>query len=448
MTMRHRLKTGFTIIELIVVVSVIAILATLSAVAYSNVTRDARDASVLSDLDALDPIETQYSADNSTGGKAWYSGGGVDVDLNFTPSTGNVIDVVVTAKEYCIRGYNPGAAKNSIANAYLKDSSGSACNKLIPSAAAVAASPVTNTTQVTTFAGSVAGYIDGSSTAARFNWPWDVAFGASGNLFIADAENYRIRKITPAGVVSTFAGSGAGVDWTNGVGTAADFVYINCIGSDASGNIYVCDLGNKIRKITPEGVVSTLTSSAAGAGLDVDASGNLYVATGAAGSLIKKVTPDGTTTTFAGSTTGFADGLGTAAQFSSPKDVVVDPYGNVFVADDNNYRIRKITPAGNVTTIAGGTFGNSDGVGAAAQFDDIRSIAIDLSGNLYVTDRNRIRKITQAGAVTTIAGITTAGLVNGTGVGAQFSSLQGITFNAYGELYISDRANNLIRKMQ
>lgn len=261
--------------------------------------------------------------------------------------------------------------------------------------------------------------------------------------FLADTENYRIRKITTEGAVTTFAGSGYGGGYTDGVGVSADFIYLQCIGSDASGNLYVCDAG-AIRKITPEGVVSTLTVGVQGNGLDVDRAGNVYVA---AGHLIQQITPAGVVSTLAGSVSGFADGLGAAARFNSPKDVVVDPQGNVFVADDNNYRIRKISNEGEVTTIAGGSYGFADGTGSAAQFDDIRSIAMDHSRNLYVSDRNRIRKITQEGVVTTVAGSTSAGNINAIGTDARFSSIQGIAFDTRGVMYIADRANNLIRKM-
>lgn len=132
-----RLQTsGFTIIELIIVVVIIGLLATIVFVAYTGVQSSARDSSVLSDLDALDGIQTQYGIKNNVGGKAWYSGSGIDTDLKFTPSPGNVIDVVVNASEYCIRGYNSGGTKNSISNAYTKASSDDACSLLAPSIAA------------------------------------------------------------------------------------------------------------------------------------------------------------------------------------------------------------------------------------------------------------------------------------------------------------------------
>ena len=124
---------GFTIVELLVVIVVIAVLATVSIVSYQGIQQSARDKSILSDLDALDGLETQYGLKNSVAGKAWYSGDGIDMDLNFTPSSGNVIDIVVNATDYCIRGYNPSATKNSIHNAHTKGSSQDACSNLQPS---------------------------------------------------------------------------------------------------------------------------------------------------------------------------------------------------------------------------------------------------------------------------------------------------------------------------
>ncbi len=140
-TTRHPAR-GYTIAELIVVIVVIGILATLTIVSYNGVQQRARDKSVLSDLDSLDGIETRYGLRNNVIGKAYYSGSGVDAALNFTPSPGNVIDVVIDASDYCIRGYNPQATKNSLSNATTKESSTGACNRLPPSNAAQAVSPL------------------------------------------------------------------------------------------------------------------------------------------------------------------------------------------------------------------------------------------------------------------------------------------------------------------
>jgi len=322
------------------------------------------------------------------------------------------------------------------------------------------------TVTVSTFAGSgTAGFADGTGTAALFNTPSGVALDASGNVYVADRENNRIRKITPAGVVTTLAGSGT-FGFADGAGATAQFRTPNGVAVDASGNVYVADVNNhRIRKITPAGVVSTFAGSgergsANGTGtaaqfdyprdVATDASGNVYVADIYCG-LIRKITPAGVVSTLAGSgTSGFADGAGTAAQFNNPLGVAIDASGNVYVGDYSNHRIRKITPAGVVTTFAGsGTAGFANGTGTTAQFNNPVGITLDASGNVYVADggNHRIRKITPAGVVTTFAGSGTAGFADGAGTTAQFSNPSGVALDASGNVYVADRTNHRIRKI-
>ena len=158
--------------------------------------------------------------------------------------------------------------------------------------------------------------------------------------------------------------------------------------------------------------------------------------------------PPGIVTTFAGSTNGYLDGTGTGARFASPYGVAVDSAGTVYVADTFNNRIRKITPAGVVTTLAGSTEGYLDGTGTGAQFSYPYGVAVDSAGNLYVADstNNRIRKITPAGVVTTLAG-STQGYLDGTGTGAQFTTPYGVAVDSAGNLYVADSENNRIRKV-
>ena len=188
---------------------------------------------------------------------------------------------------------------------------------------------------------------------------------------MCDYGNHRIRKITPDGTVSTYAGSTAG--FTNGTGAAAQFYYPSSITRDAGGNLYVSDTYNhSIRKVASGGVVTTL------------------VGNGTAGS---------------------ADGTGATARFQYPRGVSLDSLGNVYVADTNNQAIRKITPGGVVSTLAGtmGTFGFADGVGAAALFNYPQGVAVDPTGNVWVSDTNNrsIRKIAPGGVVSTLLGSAT-----------------------------------------
>jgi sugar lactone lactonase YvrE len=321
---------------------------------------------------------------------------------------------------------------------------------------------------VTTFAG-LAGRtssVDGSATAARFEDPYAVAVDGSGNLFVADATDHSIRKITSDGTVTTIAGKGGSFGSTDGAGNAARFKAPLGIAADSAGNVYVADTGNAtIRKITPAGVVSTVAGRAglegsldgtgtaakfmSPYGIAVDASGTLYVVESSA--VVRKVTADGVVTTLAGTagTNGFTNGTGTAARFSVPFDIAVDGAGNLYVSDHGNHAVRAITPAGVVTTLAGlGTPGKLDGTGTAASFKFPSGLAADSSGNVYLadTDNQVVRKITPAGVVTTIAGTSVLGSADGLGTAASFYNPKDVAVDPSGNLYVVDRGNRTIRK--
>jgi len=316
---------------------------------------------------------------------------------------------------------------------------------------------------VNTLAGSgVAGSASGTGIAAQFNNPGGVAVDSAGNVYVADLSNHRIRKVTPLGVVTTLAGSGFS-GFADGTGTAAQFNTPHGVAVDSAGNVYVADRNNqRIRKVTPTGVVTTLAGSTYGSadgtgtaaqfrsptGVAVDSAGDVYVAD-SENNCIRKVTPAGVVTTLAGSTIGFADGTGTAAQFNGPIGVALDSAGNVYVADRNNNYIRKVTPTGVVTTLAGsGVSGFADGTGTAAQFNLPFGVAVDSAGNVYVVDRNnhRIRTVTPTGVVTTLAG-STIGFADGTDTAAQFNNPFGVAVDSAGNVYVADTFNHRIRKV-
>ena len=319
---------------------------------------------------------------------------------------------------------------------------------------------------VSTVTGSSQGDAIGSSAAARFWGPYGIASNA--NLGVTDTNNNKIKYIYSDNSTVLLAGSTLG--FVNGTGAAARFNNPTGIARLMFNDFVVCDTGNNvIRKVTtsfPLGVTTTY----AGTGVAGTADGNVTVAQfnqpfGIAvdtrnddvyvadtfNHRIRKISAF-TVSTFAGSTQGYTDATGTAAQFDTPLGIVVDSNGNVFVLD--KARVRKITPAGVVTTFAGGaTTGYLDGTGTAARFGGgMSGITIDASNNLYVTDGNnlRVRKITPAGVVTTLAGTGVFGSTDGDGSVATFSYFGGISYHIGSgpfTLNIADGNNNRIRKI-
>jgi sugar lactone lactonase YvrE len=301
-------------------------------------------------------------------------------------------------------------------------------------------------------------------------YPVAIARDHSGNLFVADASANVIRMVTTGGAVSIFAGTTGNAGSTDGAGSAARFNQPGGLALDATGNLFVADTGNAtIRKITSSGVVTTLAGDATARGnvdgtgnaarfnhpigLAIDSAGNLYVADTFTDT-VRKITPAGAVSTLAGSNavTGSTDGSGSAARFNNPSGVTADASGIVYVTDTGNNTIRKITADGTVTTLAGlpGVSGSTDGTGSAAFFSQPTNLAIDVNGNLYVADTGNalIRRVTSSGGVSLLAGVPgIAGLSDGVGLDALFDQPHGLVLDGNGNLLVADTGNAALRKI-
>ncbi len=359
------------------------------------------------------------------------------------------------------RFWNPqGVAVNSTGTVYVADTANSAIRVM------------TSAGVVTTFAGSPSdGSANGASSIARFYNPHNIAVDTSSNLYVADTQNSVIRKITPLGVVSVLAGTVGVSGSVDGLGANALFSGPQGVAVDNSGNIYVADTGNNtIRRITSGGMVSTFVGLAGNpgnadgtgtaahfygpAGVAVDSAGNVYVAD-TWNHTIRKITSGGASSTLAGlaGTYGTFDGTNSTARFNSPTGIAVDSSGNLYVADYNNDTIRKVTPAGVVTTIAGwaAIWGSADGSNGNALFYDPSGISVDGSGHLYVVDsgNHTLRKIAPSGTnwvVSTVAGMAgVSGSTDGIGSAAEFYYPAGVAVGATGNVYVADSGNNTVR---
>ena len=267
---------------------------------------------------------------------------------------------------------------------------------------------------VSTVAGTgTAGLTDGPAATARFNLPQGLLDDGQGALYVADTYNHSLRRFSAAGVVSTLAGTGA--------------------------PSYVNSPNPRLAAFSlPRGMV-------------LDSAGNLYVADTGNGSIRRLDAATGAVTTLAGDgTPGYQDGPGPIARFDGPANIVRDARGNLYVSDANNYRIRKVDPGGNVTTLAGsGIRGYQDGPAATARFFDARGMTFDGAGNLLIADRagHRIRMLTPAGVVSTVAGTGTAGFLDGPAAQARFNGPQGLAVDGAGNIYVSDTQNHRLRRI-
>jgi trimeric autotransporter adhesin len=317
----------------------------------------------------------------------------------------------------------------------------------------------------------------GQASFAQLNSPNKVAVDSAGNLYIADADNHRIRKVAPDGVITTVAGNGT--SGYGGDGGQASFAQLNSPNNaavDSAGNLYIADADNhRIRKVAPDGVIITFAGDgnkghsgdggqAASARINrptavaVDSSGNLFIAD-TENHRIREVATDGVITTVAGNgKSGFSGdgGLAISAQLDRPDGVAVDAAGNLYITDMGNARIRKVSPAGVITTVAGGDWVLGSTIGDGGPATSARlwrpvGIAVDSAGNLYIADtqHNRIRKVTPAGIITTVAG-NGGGNYSGNGrkatkVGLSFPA--GVAVDAADNLYITARFNDSVRKV-
>lgn len=291
---------------------------------------------------------------------------------------------------------------------------------------------------------------DGPVAAARFNYPSAVAVDRAGNVFVADTTNHTIRKIS-GGSVATLAGFADAWGNRDGVGGVARFNQPGAVAVDGKGTVYVADSFNgRIRKISARGNVTTLGPFVGVVfALAVDEEGSVYVARDA----IQKITPGGQLLTIAGvaGSSGSSDGTGSAARFEDVMGLAVDAAGNIYAADSGSHIIRKITPEGVVTTIAGlaGSPGSSDGSGSTARFKGPHGIAIDRNGDLFVADsfNSTIRRIDPSGVVTTVAGNAgdDGGIADGPGSSARFNVPLGVAAGENGTIYVADTFNHTIR---
>lgn len=316
----------------------------------------------------------------------------------------------------------------------------------------------------------------GAATAAKLNYPTGVAVDKAGNVYIADANNNKVRKVSTTGVITTIAGNGtSGFSGDGGAATAAQLKYPTNVAVDASGNVYITDANNaRIRKVTPAGIISTYVGDgtlgyggdggpATAAqlhnprGLHVDAAGNLYIAA-VFSQKVRMVDATGVIMTVAGNgTSGYAGDGGSAvsAQLKDPSGVGKDAAGNMYIADKSSHCIRKVTATGTISTIAGNDvtadFTGDGGPATAARMKTPLTVKVDKYDNIFVLDmgNNRVRKINASGVISTVAGATAVGSSGdgGPATAASFNFPQDIALDTLGNVYIADAGNNKIRKI-
>ncbi len=324
---------------------------------------------------------------------------------------------------------------------------------------------------VTTVAGSTEGVADGRSGSAHFNHPQGVTVTSSGDIVVTDTYNNKLERIAPNGSVTTLAGTGE-QGHADGNALDASFLLPSESVSDVAGNLYIADeRNNLIRKLSRDGVLSTFAGSVEHEhpeGIDLDGppgvarivspfgitrgpNGDLYVSERSG--VVRRIKPDGTVTTFASAgASGMVDGGPGVSRLGLPLGMAADKAGNVYVADSANHAIRRISPQGMVTTVAGsGSFGQQDGSAATSSFEQPSAVAIDSKGNLYVADMGLIRKISHDGEVSTLAGLKTSEMLkrdaaHGPYPAPAFRWVGGIAVGPDDAVYAVDsQANKIVR---
>ncbi|MFF1359993.1 RICIN domain-containing protein [Streptomyces sp. NPDC058297] len=313
------------------------------------------------------------------------------------------------------------------------------------------------------------------AVSAQLNHPYGIAVGSTGALYVSDHNNHRVRKITTDGKISTVAGTGAaGFSGDKGPAVSAELNGPREVAVDSAGTLYIADAENhRIRKVTTDGKISTAAGTGTAGfsgddglataaalnypyGIAVDNAGALYIAD-TENHRIRKVTTDGKISTVAGAgSPGFAGDGGPAvsARLNGPYGVAVDSAGDLYIADAENHRVRKVTVDGKISTVAGtGTegFGGDGGPAAAAQLDFPLGVVVDSAGTLYVSDHNnhRVRKVAADGQISTAAGTGRAGFGgdDGPATSAQLNYPFGLVVDCVGDLYIADYVNHRVRKV-
>ncbi len=414
----------------------------------------------LSGTAADDSLLVQVSWKNDRGGSA--SASGTTTWSAQIPLQPGVNNITVTAWDAA-----GNASTKTLAVTY---NAAASFNTIVGSSVAVPASSIGGPYISGGFSGD-----GGSATAAKLDSPRSVARDNTGNLYIADTANHRVRRVAPDGTISTFAGSGtAGSGGDEGPATAASLNQPQGLAVDPAGNVYIADtLNHRVRKVTPAGIISTVAGTGIEAfggdggaataaqlagprGLAIDGVGNLFIADSGNHRIRRVDVNTRVITTAAGGGYGYAgdNGPATEALFRFPFAVTVDPSGNLYIADTGNYRIRKVSATGTIKTIAGigqEGYGGENVLATTARLGSVTGLAIDSAGNLFAAESTtqRIRRITPNGILGTVAGVgylkfDDFGSASGDGLVAQLNTPSGVAVGTAGKIYIADTGNHRV----